>query len=134
MIRSAVILLVIVVAVSIQSVSARNPQVLKDRFYAAIGIDGERGGRKLSSDKSGKGSKAKSAKDSKDGSMRLLLLVNEFGGSDNNMYRHEDKQPRMNIRRRGLDGSKSGKGAKRSKGSKGSKDGSMRMLLSEFGL
>jgi len=133
MIRSAVILLVIIVAVSIQSVSARNPQVLKDQYYAAIGIDGERGGRKLSSDKSGKGSKAKSAKDSKDGSMRLLLLVNEFGGSDNNnMHRHEDKQPRMNIRRRGLDGSsKSGKGAK---GSKGSKDGSMRMLLSEFGL
>lgn len=125
MIRSAVILLVIIVAVSIHSVSARYPQVLKDQS-----IDEERGGRKLSLGKDGKGSKAKSAKDSKDGSMRLLLLVNEFGGSDNH-HRHEHKQPRMKIRRRGLDGSKSGKGSK----AKGSKDGgSMRLLLSEFGM
>jgi hypothetical protein len=137
MIRSAVILLVILVAaVSIHSVSARNPQVLKDPYSAIIGIDEEeRGGRrKLSSSKSGKGSKT--AKHSKDGSMRLLLLVNEFGSDDSDNYHKHDEQyekpPRLNIiRRRGLDGSKSSKGSKKAKGSK---DGSMRLLLSEFGV
>jgi len=96
MIRSVVILLVIIVAVSIHSVSARG--------------------------KSGKGSL------SMDGSMRLLLLVNEFGDdSDNLHHRHgeHEKKPRSDIRRR------------EAKAAKGSKDGSsmsMRLLLSEFGM
>ena len=72
--------------------------------------------------KSGKGSL------SMDGSMRLLLLVNEFGDdSDNLHHRHgeHEKKPRSDIRRR------------EAKAAKGSKDGSsmsMRLLLSEFGM
>jgi hypothetical protein len=101
---------------------------LKDQ-YLAIGIDDERGGRKLSPGKSGKGSETAS-------SMRLLLLENEFGRD--NHYRHEHEKPRIDIRRRGLDGSKSGKGSKVSSGKsgKGSETASsMRLLLlaNEFG-
>ena len=124
MMRSAVVLLVITVAVSIHSVSSARdqPQILKDQ-YLAIGIDEKRRGRKLSSGKSGKGSNAAS-------SMRLLLLANEFGRD--NHYIHEHERPRMNIRRRGLDGSKSGKGGSKAKASKDG--GSIRLLLSEFGM